>query len=220
LPRHEIPLADDPQFAYPHGLISRGNEGAAMNWLEWVAAALGVANVALVVRRSVWNYPFGIAMVALYSYIFYREYLFSDALLQIFFFVVNIYGWANWLRSKANAGEVVVVVLSWRARAAWAVGCVAATAGWGWLMYRYTPAAYPWWDGSVAMLSVAGQILMSRRYLENWWLWIAADLAAIPLYAVKGLQVTAWLYLLFLLLSIAGLIGWQRARGRLGEAQA
>lgn len=192
-----------------------------MNWLEWVAAALGVVNVALVVRRSVWNYPFGIAMVSLYSYIFYREYLFSDALLQIFFLVVNLYGWWNWLQSKADTGEVVVLALGWPARAAWALGCVAATAGWGWLMYRYTPAAYPWWDASVAMLSVAGQILLARRYLENWMLWIAADLAAIPLYAVKGLQVTAWLYGLFLLLSIAGLIGWSRSRrGHLRETFA
>ena len=71
-----------------------------MDPLEWVAAGLGVINVALVVRRTVWNYPFGIAMVALYFFVFFEAKLYSDALLQIFFFVVQLYGWRNWLQAK------------------------------------------------------------------------------------------------------------------------
>jgi nicotinamide mononucleotide transporter len=189
-----------------------------MNSLEWLAAALGVINVALVVRRSVWNYPFGLAMVSLYFFIFLDAYLYSDALLQIFFFVVQVYGWRNWLRSQAEAGEVVVLVLNWSARALWAAGCAATTLVWGWLMYRYTPAAYPWWDGSVAMMSVAAQILMSRRYLENWMLWIAVDLTAIPLYYVKDLRLTAALYALFLAISILGLAYWAAIRRRRARA--
>ena len=76
-----------------------------MNWIEWVAAALGVVNVALVVRRSVWNYPFGLAMVSLYFVVFAEARLYSDALLQVFFFVVQLYGWHNWLRAKQAAGD-------------------------------------------------------------------------------------------------------------------
>ena len=78
------------------------------------------------------------------------------------------------------------------------------------MMHRYTDAAYPWWDGSVAMLSIAAQVLMSRRYLENWLLWIAVDVLAIGLFAVKGLALTAFLYAIFLALSIWGLIQWAR----------
>lgn len=182
-----------------------------MSLLEWVAAALGLINVALVVRRSVWNYPFGIVMVSLYFFVFFEQRLYSDALLQIFFLVVQFYGWWNWLRSKAETGEVVVLLLSWAARLRWLAGCAVATALWGWLMHRYTPASYPWWDAAVAMMSIAAQILMSRRYLENWMLWIAVDLAAIPLYAVKDLRPTVALYVLFLVLSIVGLIDWRRA---------
>lgn len=183
-----------------------------MDFLEWVAAGLGVINVALVVRRSIWNYPFGIVMVSLYFFVFFEQRLYSDALLQVFFFVVQLYGWWNWLRSRAEAGEVVVLVMSWAARARWLAGCAAATAVWGLLMHRYTNASYPWWDGAVAMMSVAAQILMSRRCLENWMLWIAVDLAAIPLYAVKNLKPTVALYVIFLALSIAGLGHWAAIR--------
>jgi nicotinamide mononucleotide transporter len=187
-----------------------------MSPLEIVAVALGLVNVALVVRRSIWNYPFGIAMVALYALIFFEAKLYSDALLQLFFLVVQFYGWWNWARSRADAGEVVVLRLNWSARGLWLAGCAASTLGWGWLMHNHTDASYPYWDASIAMMSVAAQILMSRRVLENWLLWIAVDLAAIPLYAAKGLTLTAWLYGVFLGLSVIGLIGWERARRRAG----
>lgn len=182
--------------------------------IEIAAFLLGVANVALVVRRSIWNYPFGLVMVTLYAFIFFEAKLYSDALLQIFFFIVQLYGWWNWVRAKAAAGEVPVERLTPAASAAWLGGCAAATAGWGALMHLYTDAAFPWWDASVAMMSIAAQILMARRAIENWWLWIAVDIDAIGLYAAKDLNLTALLYVIFLALSIWGLIDWRRAERR------
>jgi nicotinamide mononucleotide transporter len=182
-----------------------------MSPIEAVAALLGLANVSLVARRSIWNYPFGIAMVTLYAWVFFAARLYSDALLQIFYFVVQFYGWWYWLRGKAEEGEVRVELLADQQRLVWIAGIALATALWGWLMHSQTNAAFPWWDASVAMMSVAAQILMSRRYLENWVLWIAVDAVAIPLYAAKGLWITAWLYAVFLAISIFGLVEWSRA---------
>lgn len=182
-----------------------------MEPIEIAAVLLGLINVTLVVRRSIWNYPFGLAMVALYAWIFFGAKLYSDALLQLFFIVVQFYGWWNWARSRARSGEVVVLTLGWAERAGWAAACVVTTAAWGWLMHSQTDASFPWWDASVAMMSVAAQILMSRRALESWWLWIAVDLVAMPLYAAKSLWLTAGLYGVFLALSVWGLIGWSKA---------
>jgi nicotinamide mononucleotide transporter len=81
-------------------------------------------------------------------------------------------------------------------------------------MHRFTDAAFPWWDAAVAMLSVAAQILMSRRLIENWALWIAVDVLAIGLYAAKDLWLTALLYAIFLFLAIWGLIGWHATERR------
>jgi nicotinamide mononucleotide transporter len=180
-----------------------------MSLLEAIAVVLGLINVALIVHRSLWNYPFGIAMVVLYAHIFFDARLYSDALLQLFFFVVQIYGWVHWARVAAKTGDVAVVRLTQRAQLAWMIGCAVAIAIWGWGMYRFTDAAYPWWDGSVAILSVAAQLLMARRFLENWVLWITVDLLAIGLYAAKNLWLTAGLYCVFLLLAIWGLIRWR-----------
>ncbi len=183
-----------------------------MSPIEAIATLLGLANVVLVVRRSLWNYPFALAMVSLYAVIFLRERLYSDALLQGFFFAVNGYGWWNWRHAKAATGEVPVIRLSRRARLSWGAGAAVAALGWGALMHRMTDAAFPWWDGTIAVLSVVAQLLQSRRAWECWPLWISVDLLAIPLFLVKGLWLTAALYCLFLALSVWGAIDWTKAR--------
>ena len=185
-----------------------------MDPIEAIAAALVVVNVALVAARSVWNYPFAIVAVAIYAVVFARAHLYSDMLLQGFFLVVNAYGWVHWARGKAAQGTVVVETLSASARASWAVGCAVATIGWGLAMHRYTDASYPWWDAGIAIVSVAAQIMLARRAIENWWLWIAVDVASIPLYLAKHLWFTGALYVVLLALSVWGLVDWARTRRR------
>lgn len=183
-----------------------------MTALEAAAVLLGIANIVLIIRRSIWNYPFAMLMVSLYFVIFREARLYSDAGLQIFFLGVNAYGWWNWNRNKASSGEIIVERLTPGGYTAWIAGSIIATLGWGFMMGEHTDASYPFWDAAVAMLSVAGQILMTRRLIENWHWWIAVNLISIPLYLVKHLYLTAGLYALFLLLAIAGLIEWRRVQ--------
>ena len=81
-------------------------------------------------------------------------------------------------------------------------------------MTNHTDASYPFWDAGVAMLSVVGQILMTRRLIENWYWWIAVNIISIPLYILKELYLTAGLYGLFLVLAIAGLVEWRKVQAR------
>lgn len=182
-----------------------------MSPIETVAVALGIANIVLIALRNIWNYPVALAMVSLYAVIFFEAKLYSDAGLQLFFLCVNVYGWWAWSRNRADEGEVTVERLTPRALLAWIAGSALAILGWGTMMSRLTDASHPYWDGSVAMLSVAAQILMTRRYLENWHWWILVNLVSIPLYYVKDLQLTTGLYTLNLVLAIWGLIEWRRA---------
>ena len=179
--------------------------------VEWIAVACGLINVALIIRRSVWNYPFGFAMVVLYFFIFRDYRLYSDAALQVYFFAIQIYGVWNWLQGQGGDGRVTVVPLP-RARFA----AYLALTGVVWvviaaLMARYTDAAAPWQDAAVAALSVLAQFLLSRRHLESWLVWIAVDLLAIELFVSRGLTPTAALYGIFLCLAITGWFQWRRA---------
>ena len=182
-----------------------------MSKLELLAALLVLINVALVARRSVWNYAFAIAGVALYAWIFYEAKLYSDMLLQGFFLIINLYGWRHWSRSLATAGTVTVSRLGAAERALWLAGIALATVAWGAAMHRLTDAALPFVDAGIAMASIAAQILLSRQKLENWLLWIAVDLVAIGVYATRDLWPTAALYVLLLGVSIWGLRDWRRA---------
>jgi nicotinamide mononucleotide transporter len=189
-----------------------------MSPLEITAFLLGVVNVTLVVRRSMWNYPFGLVMVSLYAWIFWDAKLYSDVLLQFFFVVAQLYGWLNWSRNAATEGEVKVERLSPRARLAWLAGSLVVIGLWGWGMHSFTDANYPWWDASIAILSVTAQTLQSRRQVESWFVWIAVDCLAIGLYAAKDLDLTAILYGIFLVLSVWGLLDWQIAERGLEKA--
>lgn len=181
-----------------------------MSPVEGAAALLGLVNVALVVRRSLWNYPFGIVMVVLYAVVFYEARLYSDALLQIFFLVIQLYGWWYWARSGTVEGGIAVGRLTLPARLLWMAGTALAALAWGSLMARFTDAAAPFTDAAVAGTSVAAQILQSRRKVESWVLWIAVDVVAIGLFWSRGLQATSALYAVFLVMSVAGLIAWSR----------
>jgi nicotinamide mononucleotide transporter len=182
-----------------------------MSKLELLAALLVLINVVLVARRSVLNYAFAIAGVALYAIVFYQAKLYSDMLLQGFFLVINLYGWRHWANSLATAGQVTVSRLTPGHRALWLAGIALATLAWGSAMHRFTDAAVPYVDAGIAMASIAAQILLSRQKLENWLLWIAVDLVAICVYASRDLWPTANLYVLLLGVSIWGLVDWRRA---------
>lgn len=179
--------------------------------IEVAAFVCGVANIILLTRRSIWNYPFGIVTVSLWGIVFFEAKLYSDVLLQIFFVVVQIYGWAHWLNRRDNTGHVIVTRIT--ARSAIVYGCVAVaiTGLLGGFMGTHTDASFPYWDASVAALSVVAQIMLARRLLENWLVWIIVDIDAVALYATKEIYPAAALYVIFLIICVIGYINWRRA---------
>lgn len=179
--------------------------------IEWIAVVCGIVNVSLIIRRSIWNYPFGFMVVTLYFFIFWEYRLYSDALLQVYFFVIQIYGLYVWLNGRAPDGRVIVAPLDARTFAFYLAATAVVWLLVAYLMATYTDAAAPYWDAGVAALSVTAQFLLSRRHLQSWYLWIAVDLLAIGLFYTRGLEPTAALYVVFLGLAITGLIQWRRA---------
>lgn len=179
--------------------------------IEWIAVICGLANVGLIIRRSIWNYPFGFVMVVLYFFIFWEYKLYADAFLQIYFFGIQIYGLCIWWQGRANDGRVRVAPLSSRDFLIYLLIVAIAWITIGWLMGRYTNAAAPMWDAAVAALSVMAQFLLSRRHMQSWYLWISVDILAIGLFYSRGLPATSALYVVFLVLAVLGLRQWRNA---------
>ncbi|MBL6853122.1 MAG: nicotinamide mononucleotide transporter [Alphaproteobacteria bacterium] len=181
-----------------------------MSVTEIIAALLGVANIALLVRRSIWNYPFGMASVAFYVVVFHDSLLYSDAALQVFFFVMQVYGWWNWYHARDTEGLAKPELLTNGGRLLWMGAALAITVAEGWYLKHYTNDSAPWMDANTTALSVVAQYLLSVRKIENWALWIITDVVQIGLYAWKGLYPTTALYVIYLVMSVLGLIEWRR----------
>ncbi|HCF24165.1 MAG TPA: nicotinamide mononucleotide transporter [Novosphingobium sp.] len=179
--------------------------------LEWAAMALGLINIALLIFRSQWNFAFAIASVTLYVFIFFESRLYAESGLQVFFILANVWGWVLWHRAAQSGlddSRVPVRWLDWQSRAVWLTVTAAISLNLGWVMHRYTNAAMPFADSAIAGASVAAQILLGYRRIENWVLWIVIDVAAVLLYINRGLYPTAGLYGGMLVMSLFGLKEW------------
>ena len=183
-----------------------------MNAVEWIAALFGLACVWLCVRRNIWNWPVGLVQVILYAWVFFGARLYADFGLQLIYCVLQLYGWYHWLRGGQRGVTHELPVTRWPARSAatWLVLSAIATGVEGFLLKRYTNAAFPYWDGAIAILSLLATYLLARKILENWLLWIAVDVLGIGVYFAKDLYVTAGLYAVFLCMATAGWFAWRK----------
>lgn len=185
---------------------------ASASLLDQVNLALGLAGVALMVRRSLWAFPVGLVAVTVQGVLFFRARFYADAALQVFFFAALAWGWRHWLKARGAAPELPVTALSWRGRGAAVALAAVATVAWALALQRWTDAAMPWRDAAIAALQVAGQILQARKQVENWAFFTAANLIAIPAYWSAELAYTAFLFAVYLGLGLAGWRAWVRAR--------
>ncbi|MEI7551290.1 MAG: nicotinamide riboside transporter PnuC [Verrucomicrobiota bacterium] len=179
--------------------------------LDQLNLVLGVVGVWLMIRRSLWAFPVGLAAVTVQGVLFYRAHFPADALLQVFYFVTLAWGWRHWVRDRGPAPELPVTRLSARGRGAWLLAASAATVGWALLIGPWLQAVMPWRDAFIAAFSVAAQVLQVRKQIENWPLWVVVNLVAVASYATAALAYTAFLYALYLGLALAGWREWRRA---------
>ena len=189
-----------------------------MNWTEIAGFVTGAVCVWLVVIRNIWNFPVGIANYAFFLVLFIGSGLYADAGLQVVYTGLALYGWYSWLRGGEDHTALKVhnpTALQFAACLV-AAGLIALAIQYG--LHRWTNSTVAGWDALTTALSLVAQFMLSRKWIANWWLWIVADLVYIPLYAYKGLWLTAGLYGIFLGMCIVGLIEWRRARGAAAPA--
>ncbi|MFE9563989.1 nicotinamide riboside transporter PnuC [Streptomyces sp. NPDC006487] len=187
--------------------------GWQTSWTEILGFVTGAVCVWLVARQHIANWPIGIANNVFFIVLFAQAGLYADAGLQIVFIALAAYGWWSWTHG-GGPGTTTALPVRRTTAAEWTVLAAAGAVGvlgLTLLLSRATDSTVPFWDAATTGLSLAATYGQCRKLLESWWLWIAADLVYIPLYAYKGLYLTSVLYVGFLALCVAGLLGWRRA---------
>ena len=182
-----------------------------MSLTELLGFLTGVVNVWLLARQVLWNWPVGIANNLLYFVVFIHSGLYGDAGLQLMYATLGVYGWSTWSHPKPGALALAVTRTS-RTTWAWLIPATALAAfGLSFFLKRYTDSTVPNWDALTTALSLAATFGQTRKLLESWWIWIAADLIYIPLYIYKDLRLTSALYAIFMILCVVGLREWWKA---------
>ena len=180
-----------------------------MNLTEIAANVFNAASIFLAGRNSLHMWWTTIVGCVLFASVFFSAKLYADVTLQMFFIATGVLGWWRWLHGRQ--GDELPVRHSHPGLLAGAAGAgVAVTLGYGWLLHRFTDAYAPFVDSTVLAFSVLGQLLLIERRVENWWCWLLVNTIAVPLYAVRGLYVTAGLYAAFWVNAVVSLIRWQR----------
>lgn len=171
----------------------------------------GAACVALLVRQNIWNWPLGIANNLVFILLFYRTGLYADVGLQAFYVAISIYGWWSWLHGGRDHGALTVSRIPPLPAVLLVLAVAATTAALAWLLRHFTNSTVPVLDSLITALSLAAQFMMTRKWLENWLVWIAANCISVGLLIYKGLYVTSGLYMVYQVLCVLGWVAWRRA---------
>lgn len=178
---------------------------------ELVGVVLGIVTVYLSTRENIWSWPTALVNNTLFAIVFVRSGLYSDAGLQVIYFILSLYGWYEWLYGGKGHTELHVTRMP---RRQWpillGIGLV-AWLGLGAITSRLPGAAIPYMDAALTTISLIAQYQMTRKYIENWILWIIANCCYIPMLIYKGLYLTAFNYTVYQVLAVMGYIAWRRS---------
>ena len=163
------------------------------------------------VRQIIWLWPFGILSAALFILIFFSSKFYANMGLQVYYLGVSVYGWFYWTRTSGTGQSRPVtrlkpsmaLVLSFLILILLLIIVL--------ILKKYTDSDIPWGDSFTTAASIIATWMLARKLLEHWLLWIVIDIVAACLYIYKGLYPTAFLYIVYSLIAIAGYKQWNNS---------
>ena len=181
------------------------------NPIEAISAVFGIVCVYLNAKENIWGWPIGIINVAMAIYIFLQQRLYGDMGLHVIYVILGFYGWYNWLYGGKAHSELKVTWSSSSNLMLMLVIGVVGTVGLGDFLSSYTDADLPFWDSFTTVFSLIAQYQLTKKYLENWIVWIIVDLVCVFLYFYKGIYIYSFLYVVYLALATMGFFSWKKS---------
>lgn len=222
--------------------IPLGAGGYDLSWIEAIGTIAGLLCIWLASLEKIVNYLFGLINVTLFAIIFFQIQLYASLLLQLFFFAANLYGWYAWSRQTGqNEAELQIRWLPLPKALAWLAACVIAiglmtvyidsvfavlthiavsvmqTLGMNVTMPVLQPDAFPFWDSCMMVLSIAAMVLMTRKYVENWLLWVVINVISVAIFTLQGVYAMALEYLILTFIALNGSRMWMKSARERGS---
>ncbi len=178
--------------------------------LEISGVVTGLICVYLAAKNNILNWPFAIVSVIIYIFIFFESKLYADMGLQVYFLVMNIYGWYFWGKHAKTASKTPVSRIKPSEVMISVFAIIAFTAIIGFLLRKNTDAAFPFIDSFCTACSIVAQVFLARKVLENWLIWIFVDIIYVGVYLSKNLDITAAMYAIYIIIALMGYVQWRR----------
>lgn len=201
--------------------------------LEIAGTLIGLLYLWLEYRASIYLWIAGIVMPAVYIFVYYEAGLYADFGINIYYLGAAVYGWVMWRygaflrrtilrrkscapqrgedkRTKGQKTELPITHIPKHYLSPLAAIFVVAFVGIARILIEFTDSNVPWLDSFTTALSIIGMWMLARKYVEQWWVWIAVDAVSASLYIYKELHFTATLYALYTIIAIFGYFKWKR----------
>jgi len=189
------------------------------NYIEVIGTLSGIAGVWLTTRQIIWCWPVSLVNVLCYVYVFFMTKLYADFGLQFFYLALIFYGWYHWIYGGKDRHELQVNRLSLKGFAIYFFTGSILTILTGILLARFTNASLPFLDSFLGVWSIICTLLMAKKIVENWLIWVVVDGIYIGMYIYKGLYPTSILYLLYALIALYGYFEWKKEYNKLNQAK-
>ena len=182
-----------------------------VNWFEIVAAILAIAYLILAMLQDIRCWVAWIISSLMYFYVMYSANLYMEALLQIFYIFIGLYGLYQW-RFKADVKDALKIT-TWSVKNHLIVisALVFLTSLSGYILTIYTAAASPFIDAFTTWGAIAASYLVAKKILENWFYWFVIDFVSVFLFISRELYPTALLFIVYLVLVVIGYSAWRKS---------
>ena len=181
-------------------------------FLELTAVSFGIISVLFARKNNILVYPTGLVSTLIFVYILLEWKLFGDFIINIYYSVMSVLGWYLWSRKKNGADEFPISVMNGKdyfiSSLIFTITLLFVA-----LVYQFFDKFTDWTayvDTLTTALFFVGMWLMAKRKIENWIIWIVADIISVPLYFYKGLTFSSMQFLLFTIIAILGYLEWKR----------
>ena len=180
--------------------------------METLAIILALLYLLLAARQSVWCWLAGALSCAIYAWLMFHVQLYLESALQAIYVLLAGYGWWQWRYGTASDSAATQVGYSWRWHVIVGVLLALVAALLAWLMQTYTQADQVWLDSYTTVYSLFATWLLTRKLFSIWVYWLVIDSAYIYLYAIKGFEQTAGLYVVYLVLVVYAMWQWRQGQ--------
>lgn len=180
--------------------------------LELVAVIFGLLSVWFAKKDNILVFPTGLVSTFIYAYLLWQWSLLGDSMINVYYFIMSIYGWYHWTRKKGDVDEFPVSMMTNKEKVM-SVIIFVLTLVFVVAVYLYFDKFTSWYsyvDTLLTAIFFVGMWLMAKRKIENWIFWIIGDLLSIPLYFAKGYTFTSFQYLVFTIIAVYGYLEWKK----------